>query len=151
MKFSMITAAAILGLASAQQAIVINGCKETVYVQSVPFDGSKSGSLTTLAPGKSFTEEFRKGGSTVKIAKNKNLDKPLFFGYSSSFNPDYSYYELSSEWGNPFLGSHNSLSAGPNCPMFDCKANDAACYSTPQHERNLGCKKPARVTAHLCK
>jgi hypothetical protein len=63
MKFSMITVAAILGLASAQQAIVINGCKETIYVQSVPFDGSKSGTLTTLAPGQSFKEDFRKSGS----------------------------------------------------------------------------------------
>ena len=30
---------------------------------------------------------------TVKIAKTKTLDTPLFFGYSFSSNPDYAYCE----------------------------------------------------------
>lgn len=107
---------------------------------------------------------------TVKIAKTKTLDKPLFFGYSFSSNPDYAYCEctqsicqlesfinrillqdeLSTEWGNPFAANPNSLSPGDGCEVFDCAANDAACYSTPAHKKVYGCPQPVTLTADLC-
>jgi hypothetical protein len=37
----------------------------------------------------------RTNAQTIKIAKTKTLDKPLFFGYSFSSNPDYAYCEYS--------------------------------------------------------
>ena len=78
---------------SAQKAVVHNNCDSTVYVQSFPYDGSAAGTLTTLEKGQAFSEDFRASGSTVKIAKMKTLDSPLFFGYSFSSNPDYAYCE----------------------------------------------------------
>ncbi|KAJ6188377.1 hypothetical protein N7519_003285 [Penicillium mononematosum] len=135
MKTSLITfSALLLGLVSAQNAVVNNHCDTSVYVQSFPFDGSAPGPLTT----------------TVKMAKTKTLDKPLFFGYSFSSNPDYAYYELSTEWGNPFAANPNSLSPGEGCEVFDCAANDAACYSTPAHKKVYGCPQPVTLTADLC-
>ncbi|KAI1202676.1 hypothetical protein F5X97DRAFT_286902 [Nemania serpens] len=148
--------AAIMGAAlvasgvSAQQAVVKNACKSTVYVQSFAYDGSAAGPLTTVASGKSFSETFRPSGSTVKIATTKTLSTPLFFGYSFSSNPDYAYYELSTEWGNPFASSHNTLSPGEGCQVFDCAANQAACYSTPSMKKVYGCPQPVNLTATLC-
>uniref|UniRef100_A0A1Y1LFQ4 16 kDa allergen n=1 Tax=Photinus pyralis TaxID=7054 RepID=A0A1Y1LFQ4_PHOPY len=151
MKASVVAFTALLGLASAQNAVVKNTCPTAIYVQSFPYDGSAAGPLTTVQPGKSFSEPFRASGSTVKIAKTKTLDKPLFFGYSFSSNPDYAYYEFSTEWGNPFAASHNTLTPGDGCEVFDCQANDANCYSTPAHKKVYGCPQPVNLTAHLCK
>lgn len=58
--------------------------------------------------------------------------------------------ELSTEWGNPFAANPNSLSPGEGCEMFDCAANDAACYSTPAHKKVFGCPQPVTLTADLC-
>lgn len=65
MKFFTIVAGAALASTgvSAQQAVVKNNCQSTIYVQSFPFDGSAAGKLTTVAPGQSFSEDFRKSGS----------------------------------------------------------------------------------------
>ncbi|KAI1116995.1 hypothetical protein F5Y14DRAFT_404492 [Nemania sp. NC0429] len=148
--------AAILGAAlvasgvSAQRAVVKNNCKSTVYVQSFPYDGTAAGPLTTVAAGSSFSEAFRPAGSTVKIATTKTLTTPLFFGYSFSSNPDYAYYEFSTEWGNPFAASHNTLSPGEGCQVFDCTANQASCYSTPSMKKVYGCPQPVNLTATLC-
>ena len=150
MKATFITFAAALGLASAQKAIVTNGCSSTFYVQSFPFDGSAPGPLTTVEAGKFFSESLRPSGSTVKISKTKTLDTPLFFGYSFGSNPDYAYYELSTEWGNPFADSHNSLGAGEGCNSFDCEAGDAGCYSTPEDKKDYSCPEPVDLTASIC-
>ena len=149
MKVSILAVAALLGLASAQKAVVVNGCNTAVYVQSYPYSGG-SGTLTTVQPGKSFSENFRSSGSTVKVAKTKTLDKPLFFGYSFSKNPDYAYYELSTEWGNPFAANKNTLSPGAGCEVFNCAANDAACYSRPSAKKVYGCPQPVNLTLTLC-
>ncbi|KAI1660777.1 hypothetical protein F4813DRAFT_348294 [Daldinia decipiens] len=152
MKFS----AAIMGAAlvatgvSAGKAIVKNNCPEAVFVQSYPFDGSAAGSLTTVNPGESFSEDFRPSGSTVKIATTKTLSSPLFFGYSFSSNPDYAYYEFSTEWGNPFANAHNVLTPGAGCEIFDCAAGQADCYSTPDHKKVYGCPQPVDLQASLC-
>ncbi|KAI0479800.1 hypothetical protein F4859DRAFT_450343 [Xylaria cf. heliscus] len=149
--FSAVMGAALIASGvSAQQAIVKNNCQSTVYVQSFPFDGSAAGALTTVAPGKSFSENFRPSGSTVKIATTKTLSTPLFFGYSFSSNPDYAYYELSTEWGNPFAQDHNTLTPGDGCMVFDCAANQATCYSTPAQKKVFGCPQPVDLTATLC-
>ncbi|KAK7432109.1 hypothetical protein QQZ08_001399 [Neonectria magnoliae] len=152
MKFS----AALMGIAllatgtSAQKAIVKNNCKATVYVQSVPFDGSAKGPLTTLTTGKTFTEDLRKSGSTVKIAITKTLNNPLFFGYSFSKKDDYAYYELNTQWGNPFAKSRNILTPGEGCEKFDCASGKADCYSTPAHKKVYGCPQPVDLKATLC-
>lgn len=83
-------AAAVAG----QRAVVHNNCDATVFIQSWPFDGSATGPLTTVRKGEAFSEDLRPSGSTIKISKAKNLDQPLFLGYSFSKNPDYAYYEL---------------------------------------------------------
>ncbi|OQE26364.1 hypothetical protein PENSTE_c005G07343 [Penicillium steckii] len=150
MKVSLVALSAFLGLVSAQNAVVHNHCASSVYVQSFPYDGSAPGPLTTVPKGGTFSEKFKKSGSTVKIAKTKTLDKPLFFGYSFSSKPDYAYYELSTEWGNPFAANPNSLSPGEGCEAFDCAANDASCYSTPAHKKVFGCPQPVTLTADLC-
>ncbi|CAI7668031.1 unnamed protein product [Penicillium palitans] len=150
MKTSLFTFGAFVGLVSAQNAIVYNNCDTSVYVQSFPADGSAPGPLTTLANGETFSEAFRESGSTVKIAKTKTLDTPLFFGYSFSSNPDYVYYELNTQWGNPFAADSNSLSPGDGCAAFDCAANDAACYSTDADKKVYGCPQPVTLTADLC-
>ncbi|KAG2414741.1 hypothetical protein HFD88_003933 [Aspergillus terreus] len=150
MKASLIAFSAVLGLASAQNAIVNNDCSTTVYVQSFPYDGSTPGPLTTVPSGGTFSEKFRTSGSTIKIAKTKTLTTPLFFGYSFSSNPDYAYYEFSTEWGNPFAANHNTLSPGEGCEEFDCAANDASCYSTPSQKKVYGCPQPVTLTASLC-
>lgn len=63
MQVSLFAVAALLGLASAQNAVVVNGCSTPVYVQSFPYNGGSPGPLTTVQPGKSFTEKFRSSGS----------------------------------------------------------------------------------------
>ncbi|TWU73889.1 hypothetical protein ED733_002791 [Metarhizium rileyi] len=150
MKTSAVALAALLGLCSAQNAVVINGCPSAIYVQSFPYKGGAAGQLTTVPPGKFFSEPFRATGSTVKIAKTKTLDKPLFFGYSFSKSGDYAYYEYSTEWGNPFAANHNMLTPGDGCELFNCQANDAGCYSTPAHKKVFGCPQPVNLTAHVC-
>ncbi|KAI1756058.1 hypothetical protein F4782DRAFT_484654 [Xylaria castorea] len=149
--FTTIMGAALVASGvSAQQAVVLNNCPSTVYVQSFPYDGSAAGTLTTVATGKSFSENFRASGSTVKIATTKALTNPLFFGYSFSSNPDYAYYELSTQYGNPFAQSHNTLTPGEGCMVFDCAAGQADCYSTPAQKKVFGCPQPVNLTATLC-
>ncbi|KAI1420068.1 hypothetical protein F5Y12DRAFT_774748 [Xylaria sp. FL1777] len=147
---TIIGAALLASGVSAQQAVVKNSCQSTVYVQSFPYDGSAAGPLTTLTPGNSFSENFRPSGSTIKIATTKTLSGPLFFGYSFSSNPDYAYYEFSTQYGNPFAGSHNILTPGEGCQVFDCAAGDAGCYSTPSMKKVFGCPQPVNLTATLC-
>ncbi|TPX17577.1 uncharacterized protein E0L32_012140 [Thyridium curvatum] len=149
--FTSVLSAALLATGVvAQQAVVKNNCQEVIYVQSFPYDGSAAGPLTTLSPGQTFAEDFRPSGSTVKIAKTKTLDGPLFFGYSFSSNPDYAYYEFSTQWGNPFADKHNILTPGPGCQVFDCGPNDAGCYSTPGMSKVYGCPQPVNLEADIC-
>lgn len=62
--FATIMGAALVATGvSAQQAAVKNNCASPIYVQSFPYDGSAAGPLTTVAPGQSFSEDFRKSGS----------------------------------------------------------------------------------------
>lgn len=63
MKASLVSISAILGLVSAQNAVVHNNCATTVYVQSFPYDGSAPGPLTTVPKGGTFSETFRASGS----------------------------------------------------------------------------------------
>ena len=63
MKTSLITFVALLGLVSAQNAIVNNHCNTTVYIQSFPYDNSEPGPLTTVLSGGAFSELFRTSGS----------------------------------------------------------------------------------------
>ena len=63
MKTSLIAFGALLGLASAQNAVVNNHCDTPVYVQSVPYDGSDPGPLTTLSKGETYSEKFIPSGS----------------------------------------------------------------------------------------
>ncbi|KAL2208285.1 hypothetical protein CC79DRAFT_1322235 [Sarocladium strictum] len=151
MKVSFVAIAALLGVASAQKAVVTNNCDNTIYVQSYPYDGGKAGPLTAVKPGKTFQETLRSSGSTVKIAKTKTLDKPLFFGYSFGKNNNYAYYELSTEYGNPFASSRNTLSPGSGCQAFNCAPNDAKCYSTPSMKKVYGCPEPVTLAATICK
>ncbi|KAI2601832.1 hypothetical protein GGR54DRAFT_580968 [Hypoxylon sp. NC1633] len=152
MKFTTIVAGAALAATgvSAQNAIVRNNCKTTIYLQSFPYDGSAAGPLTTLAAGQTFSEKFRPSGSTIKLATTKTLTSPLFFGYSFSSSPDYAYYEFSSQWGNPFASSHNTLGAGDGCESFNCAAGQASCYSTPSLKKVYGCPQPVDLEAELC-
>ncbi|KAI8960070.1 hypothetical protein F5Y11DRAFT_282857 [Daldinia sp. FL1419] len=152
MKFfaTVMGAALVASGVSAQKAIVNNNCASTVYVQSYPYDGSSAGSLQTVKTGETFSEDFHPSGSTIKIATTKTLSSPLFFGYSFSSNPDYAYYELSSEWGNPFADSHNILTPGEGCEIFDCAPGQADCYSTPDHKKVYGCPQPVDLEADLC-
>ncbi|KAH9896168.1 hypothetical protein F4778DRAFT_745349 [Xylariomycetidae sp. FL2044] len=135
---------------SAQQAVVTNNCTSTVYVQSFPQDGSAAGALTTLAPGGRFAEDFVVAGSTVKVALDKLFTGPLFFGYSFSVDSSIAYYELSTEWGNPFADSHNILTPGAGCQVFDCAPDDAECYSTPASKKVYECPQPVNLEADLC-
>ncbi|KAM0194674.1 hypothetical protein ACHAPA_005530 [Fusarium lateritium] len=152
MKFSILTTlTAIIGsTAAANQAVVVNNCPGTIYVQSYPYNGGAPGPLTTLKHGQKFAENIRSSGSTVKIATTKSLDKPLFFGYSTSSKPDYVYYEFSTQYGNPFANKRNTLSPGSGCKQFDCKAGQASCYSTPSMKKVFGCPSPVSVTARIC-
>lgn len=63
MKTSLLALGALLGLASAQNAVVHNHCSNTIYVQSFPYDGSAPGPLTTVKEGQTFSEKFRPSGS----------------------------------------------------------------------------------------
>ncbi|KAI3333949.1 hypothetical protein F4824DRAFT_470357 [Ustulina deusta] len=135
---------------SAQKAVVTSSCNSTIYVQSFPYDGSTAGTLTAVPPGGRYAEDFRLSGSTVKLATTKTLSNPLFFGYSLSSNPDYVYYEFSAEWGNPFADSHNILTPGKGCEIFDCAANQVDCYSTPAVKKVYRCPPPVNLEAELC-
>ena len=68
MKFTVVALAAA-GLASAQNAVVVNHCKDTIYVQSVPPKGA-AGPLTTVPAGKSFSEKFRTEAGSVRLQCN---------------------------------------------------------------------------------
>ncbi|KAG9503504.1 hypothetical protein J7337_003455 [Fusarium musae] len=152
MKFAAFTAlAAVFGsAAAANKANVINDCTNTIYVQSFPYGGGAPGPLTTVKPGQRFSEDLRASGSTIKIATTRTLTKPLFFGYSSESQPNNVYYEFSTEFGNPFADKHNILSPGEGCEKFDCKANDAKCYSTPSMKKVYGCSSPVNLYAKVC-
>lgn len=63
MKFTAAIVALVATGVSAQQAVVKNNCASTIYVQSFPYDGSAAGTLTTVTPGNSFTEDFHTSGS----------------------------------------------------------------------------------------
>ncbi|KAI0406570.1 hypothetical protein F4802DRAFT_558321 [Xylaria palmicola] len=147
---TILGAALVASGVSAQKATVKNNCNSAIYVQSFPYDGSAAGTLTTVAAGNTFSEDFRKSGSTVKIATTRTLNNPLFFGYSFSSNPDYAYYELSTEWGNPFASSHNVLTPGDGCELFDCAPGQTDCYSTPAHKKVFGCPQPVNLSATVC-
>lgn len=73
--FATIMGAALVATGvSAQQAVVKNNCASPIYVQSFPYDGSATGPLTTVAPGQSFSEDFRKSGSvSAPPPKKKTL------------------------------------------------------------------------------
>ncbi|RGP80677.1 bys1 protein [Fusarium longipes] len=152
MKFSILATltALVSSATAANQAIVINDCSTTIYVQSFPYNGAAPGPLTALKPGQKFAENMRSSGSTVKIATSRTLTKPLFFGYSSSSSPNYVYYEFSTQYGNPFANKHNILSPGSGCKKFDCRAGQASCYSTPSMKKVFGCPSPTTVTATIC-
>lgn len=60
---TLIIFGALLGLVSAQNAVVNNHCATSVYVQSFPYDGSTPGPLTTVPKGGTFSETFRASGS----------------------------------------------------------------------------------------
>ncbi|KAI0014591.1 hypothetical protein F4780DRAFT_201328 [Xylariomycetidae sp. FL0641] len=147
---TLISAALVATGVSAQKAVVNNDCDATIYAQSFPFDGSAAGPLTTLKPGEAFTETFRPSGSTIKLGTTKTLSAPLFMGYSFSTNPDYVYYEFSTEWGMPWPHQHNILTPGDGCQVFDCAADDASCYSTPNMKKVYGCPQPVNLTATIC-
>lgn len=74
MKASVVAFTALLGLASAQNAVVMNTCPTAIYVQSFPYDGSAAGPLTTVQPGKSFSEAFRASGSVCLSRQSKSHD-----------------------------------------------------------------------------
>ncbi|KAF5025385.1 hypothetical protein F66182_2550 [Fusarium sp. NRRL 66182] len=152
MKFSALAAfTAVFGIAAAaDQAVVINGCKTPIYVQSHPYGGGAPGALTTLKPGQRFSENLRSTGSTVKIATTRTLDKPLFFGYSFNSNTNLVHYELNNDWGNPFADKHNILNPGPGCEKFDCAPNDANCYSSKKVSRVHGCPSPVNLYTRVC-
>ncbi|KAI3328238.1 hypothetical protein F4824DRAFT_484341 [Ustulina deusta] len=149
--------ATIMGVAlvasgvSAQQAVVQNSCQSTIYVQSFPYDGSAAGDPDKLWPpeARSLRASMHPARPS-RSATTKALSNPLFFGYSFSSNPDYAYYELSTEWGNPFSNSHNTLSPGEGCELFDCAAGQADCYSTPTMKKVYGCPQPVNLTATFC-
>lgn len=62
--FATILGAALLATGvSAQKAIVKNSCTTSIYVQSFPYDGSATSALTTIAPGKTYSEDFHASGS----------------------------------------------------------------------------------------
>ncbi|KAG5980709.1 hypothetical protein E4U55_003734 [Claviceps digitariae] len=149
--FIVAAAAAMLGVASAAgNAIVFNNCEQTIWVQSYPVDLSQPGELVAVQPGLSFSEPFRAVGSTVKIATTRTLDGPLFFGYSFSHNPEYAYYELSAQWGNPFADKRVTLGAGDGCNVFNCQPNDPGCYSAPIGKKVFNCPLPVDLTARVC-
>lgn len=56
-------AAAMVGAASASNAVVINSCQSAIYVQSFPYGGAAPGPLTTVQPGQSFSETLQNSGS----------------------------------------------------------------------------------------
>ena len=68
MKTSLIAFSALLGLVSAQNAIVQNSCPTSVYVQSFPYDGSTPGPLSTVPSGGNFSEQFRASGSVGSLS-----------------------------------------------------------------------------------
>ncbi|OAA69548.1 hypothetical protein ISF_02818 [Cordyceps fumosorosea ARSEF 2679] len=149
MKASILSIVAAVGLASAQYAYVENHCDHTVYVESFPYDNHAPGVLYTVKPGEYFKEAFRYYGTTVKISKSRNFDNVLQYGYSFGKNPDLAYYEFSNVNGNPWADKHNTLSAGSGCDSFDCKPNDASCYSK-NGARVLHCPEPLNITAKIC-
>ncbi len=73
MKASILSIAATVGLASAQYAYVENHCKETVYVESFPYDNHAPGVLYTVKPGEVFKEAFRYYG-TVRDTLQKRQE-----------------------------------------------------------------------------
>ncbi|KAI2640974.1 hypothetical protein GGS21DRAFT_351712 [Xylaria nigripes] len=148
--------ATVMGIAlvasgvSAQNAVVMNNCNSTIYVQSYPYDNSATGPLVSLDPGHSYNESFHTSGSTVKIDANMALTSPLFFGYSFSQDPNLAYYEFSTKWGNPFDSFHNILKANQGCALFDCAEGHDDCYSTPSDKKVYNCPQPVNLTATIC-
>lgn len=71
MKVSIVALAALVGFTSAQKAVVVNSCTVPVYVQSFPYNGGAAGPLTTVQPGKSFSENFRSSGSVRDAPTNR--------------------------------------------------------------------------------
>ena len=70
MKFSILAAftAMVGSTAAANQAVVINNCPTTIYVQSWPYNGGHPGPLVALKPGKKFAENMRYSGSVSRTS-----------------------------------------------------------------------------------
>lgn len=62
MKCSAIAAAALVAVAHAGKAIVVNNCDATVYVQSFPYSGGQ-GAQTALQKGQTWSEDMIASGS----------------------------------------------------------------------------------------
>jgi hypothetical protein len=81
MKFSILTTlTAIIGsTAAANQAVVINNCPGTIYVQSYPYNGGAPGPLYTLKSGQKFSENMRSSGSVrLPVSFPFSLIQPCF-------------------------------------------------------------------------
>lgn len=91
MKFTLLAiTSTLLGSAlAAEKAVVQNGCRETIYVQSYPQDGSAPGELATLKTGETYTEDRLDSGSVCSLKY-----RWLFSGLSSRALPWVSMWNL---------------------------------------------------------
>ncbi|KAF1956513.1 hypothetical protein CC80DRAFT_492067 [Byssothecium circinans] len=109
MRYAIPLAAFATSVSAVGNAVVLNKCTSTIYAWSV---GSSVSSQQTIATGASFTEPFRRdattGGIAIKITK---VADGLYTGapqqiYSYSLDGATVWYDLSTAFGEPFLGQH---------------------------------------------
>ncbi|KAL1991561.1 hypothetical protein VTN49DRAFT_4869 [Thermomyces lanuginosus] len=106
---SLIAAAAgFVGLAAAGDAIVHNGCEESVWLWSV---GGSIGERHEVKPGEEWSEEIHRdpasGGVAIKITRGPDGiydgSPELILAYT--LEEPRLWYDLSTVYGSPFEGS----------------------------------------------
>ena len=119
-------------LATVGSAVVSNRCNFNVFLRSV---GSSVGPEVTIAPGKTYSEQFHLSGSGsgISIKVDKSGD-PTGSGAGNIAQFEYTlasnlvYYDLSLINGDPFVANRQAIvPADASCHQVVCNANQQPC------------------------
>ncbi|KAL1587419.1 hypothetical protein WHR41_03743 [Cladosporium halotolerans] len=115
MHFSTLTLAGLAASASAATFYVDNKCTFPLYLQS-KHDASSTGVITLPAGKTNAFNTYIPGAdvkqSSITVSRQPDLSSPLQAVYNTGSNPDRTYYDLSTIFGDPLKAEGFELLAG---------------------------------------
>lgn len=115
MHFTALMLAGIAASASAASVFVDNKCNFPLYLQSkhdgsstgvIKLDANKSNAFSTTIPGADVKQ------SSITVSRQPDLSSPVQAVYNVGTNPDRTYYDLSTVFGDPLKAEGFQLLAG---------------------------------------